>query len=77
MNINKILLLNIFVIILFINVEAYANTLAPWYIGGFLGTQLNANGNTKIPSIASKPPLTSEPVYDKGYNLVLTLDITI
>jgi opacity protein-like surface antigen len=40
-----------------------------WYVGGFLGTQLKTDGNTKIPSINAKPPLTSEPIYHKGYNL--------
>lgn len=70
--------ISLIVIACFINVAVYANTITPdptghWYVGGFLGAQLAANGNTEIPSIASKPSLTSEPVYDKG--LVLSVNV--
>jgi opacity protein-like surface antigen len=68
----KILLLGIFLSWSLFNTETYGDTLSVkragyWYTGMFLGTQLSANGNTTIPSINSKPPLTSEPVYNTGY----------
>lgn len=68
MTINRILLLSIFLVARILNVETYANAITTnpsyyWYIGSFLGMQFTANGNTKIPSIFSKPPLTSKPVY--------------
>lgn len=65
---NTISLLNIFVIILILNIDIYANTITSeqanrWYMGGYLGTQFSASGKTKIPSINSNPPLTSYPAY--------------
>ncbi len=64
---------------LVLNTQVYANVQANlparhWYLSSFLGTQFNATGKTKIPSIdASRPPLTSQPVYDKGYALNLSV----
>lgn len=37
-----------------------------WYFGMYAGAIFSANGDTHIPSIFSKPPLTSEPVYHSG-----------
>ncbi len=87
MKVNKILLLSVFAITFFINVEACAGAILyaknssiiqtkpvrHWYLGGFLGTNLSTSGDTRIPSILSKPSLTSEPVYDRGYVLGLNV----
>lgn len=76
MKAKKILFLSTLAVTWMLTVETYADvkTNKPadqWYISGFLGTHLSANGRTKIPAIASDPPLTSHPVYNKGYNIDL------
>lgn len=37
-----------------------------WYFQTSLGTHMDFSANTQIPSIFSKPPLESQPVYAKG-----------
>jgi opacity protein-like surface antigen len=47
-----------------------------WYVGGNLGTHFSSNGDTYIPSIFSKPPLKSEPMYRSGISTNLNLGYT-
>ena len=53
-------------IIFIVSNPVYAYFPKHWYIAGFLGKSNNVSGDTKIPSIVSRPPLTSEPVYQTG-----------
>ena len=66
---------SIILIVLFVSDSIAQNTTfnRDWYIGGWIGTHLNANGDTHIPSILSNPPLKSEPVYQSGSSWQLAL----
>src|SRR3990167_9702874 len=72
--VNKILIIHLLIPAFVINTKTFAATTSQhWYTGGFLGTSLKASGKTKIPSIDSKPPLTSEAVCGSGYMFGLNL----
>lgn len=42
-----------------------------WYVGGLIGAPFSVSADTSIPSIAGRPPLTSQPVFTTGYDLAL------
>ncbi|MGV6827444.1 MAG: outer membrane protein [bacterium] len=52
-------------------------TQGNWYIAGSFGTLFESNGDTRIPSIFSKPPLTSSPVYDNGQQATLAIGLGV
>jgi opacity protein-like surface antigen len=65
----------LFILIILFSVNTSLAARRSWYVGGYLGTHFDSNGDTHIPAIGSSPPLKSEPVYQNGFVSQLNLGV--